>query len=125
MEDGKRALDEINDAFKNAKVWVPVMCFPCSHISKGPDGSYDISQKESQSKIDVVQLMRQSKDEIDELQTNLKTNMNYPPRSVFRFDEFQGLADKEKVKNFILEAGREHGTYLTVRNSRVEKTSPT
>ena len=24
MEDGKRALDEINDAFKNAKVWDPL-----------------------------------------------------------------------------------------------------
>jgi hypothetical protein len=24
MEDGKRALDEINDALKNAKVWDPL-----------------------------------------------------------------------------------------------------
>ena len=125
MEDGKRALDEINDAFKNAKVWVPVMCFPCSHISKCPDGSHDISQNKSHSKIDVVQLMRQSKEGIDGLQNNLQTTMNYPPRSIFRFDEFQGLGDMEKVKNFIFEAGREHGTYLGVRNSRVEKTSPT
>jgi hypothetical protein len=125
MEDGKRALEEINDAFENAKVWVPVMCFPCNHITLCQDGSYDISPKESYTSIDVVQLMRQSKEGIDGLQNNLQTTMNYPPRSIFRFDEFQGLGDMEKVKNFIFEAGREHGTYLGVRNSRVEKTSPT
>jgi hypothetical protein len=124
MKDGKRALDEIHDALKNGKVWVPLMCFPCNHISKSPDGSYDISPKESYSSIDVVQLMRQSKEEIDGLQTILQTKMNYPPRSIFRFDKFQGLGDMKKVKNFIFEAGREHGTYLCVRTSRVEKTSP-
>ena len=125
MEDGKRALDEINDAFKNAKVWVPVMCFPCNHISKSPEGCYVISPKESYSSIDVVDLMRQSKVGIDVLQNHLQTTMHYPERSIFRFDQFHGIGDREKVKNLILEAGHEHGTLLCVRTSRVDKYSPT
>ena len=125
MEDGKRALDEINDAFKQAKVWVPVMCFPCNHISMSPEGCYVVGQEKSSTSIDVVHLMRQSKMGIDVIQSHLQTKIHYPPRSIFRFDQFHGLADRANVKNFILEAGREHGTYLCVRTSKVEKTSPT
>ena len=124
MEDGKRAFEEINDAFEKAKVWVPTICFPCNHISKSSEGCYVISPNDTYSSIDIVDLMRQSKVGIDVLQNHLQSTMNYPPRSIFRFDEFKGFGDMDKVKNFIFEAGREHGTYLGVRNSKVEKTSP-
>ena len=82
MEGGKKALDEIKEAFENAKVWFPSIYCHSNHIDENSEGNFFVKKKidtkgmESYSPIDVVKLMRQSNDFIDRMQRVLQDDMN-------------------------------------------------
>ena len=104
MDNEKKALDDIKAAFQNAKVWVPIICIPCKHMIEESDGSYEVRpidegiEKESYSSIDIIKLMRLSRDEISKLQDSIVDIMKYPNKALFRFSDFKGLNDTDNVK---------------------------
>ena len=117
MEGGKKALDEIKEAFENAKVWFPSIYCHSNHIDENSEGNFVVKKKivdekgtESYSPIDVVKLIRQLNDSADRMRRVLQDDMNYSPNTLFRFDNFKGLADKDNIKEFIYAVASEHGT---------------
>ena len=130
MEGGQKALEDIKEALQNAKVWVPIICLPCDHITLNPEGCYDVgvtrdgNEKESNNLVDIMKLMRLSSIGKGLLQNRLKTVMNYPDNALFRFESCKGISDEKKVKDILCNASREHGTELKVRSTN-KTSSPT
>ena len=127
MEGGKKALDEIKEAFASAKEWVPMIYIPSDHISEGADGSFDVSVMPEEDNgtaamskatvdIDIVKLTSLSTESKQKLQKSLMEDQKYPEHSLFRFDNYRGIEDKDKLKKFVFDAARKHGTDLTVRS---------
>jgi hypothetical protein len=107
MESGKKALDEIKEAFATAKEWVPTIHIPSDHISEGADGSFDVSvmpeedngttaMSKATVEIDIVKLTRLSTESKHKLQKLLMEDQKYPEHSLFRFDNYRGIEDKDK-----------------------------
>ena len=123
MDNGKKVLDDIKEAFQNAKVSVPIICIPCNHMTEESDGSYEVRpidegiEKESYSSIDIIKLIRLSRDESSKLQDSLVEIMKYPNKDLFRFSDFKGLNDTDNVKIIVCDAARENGTDLVVRSN--------
>ena len=129
MEVGKKALDEIKEAFENAKEWVPIIYLPCSHLIQSPEGIITVGSNLDEkgtakvSYIDIVKLMRMATDDINQVQNNLMSEHGYPEKALFRFGDCEGNGDRDKVKEQIFSAARGYGTELRTRSSSLNKQS--
>ena len=105
MDNGKKTPDDIEEAFQNAKIWVSMICIPCNHMTEESNELYEVRpidegiEKESYSSIDIIKLIRLSRDESSKLQDSLVDIMKYPNKALFRFNDFKGLYDTDNGKN--------------------------
>jgi hypothetical protein len=66
--------------------------------------------------IDIVKLTSLSTESKHKLQKLLMEDQKYPEHSLFRFDNYRGIEGKDKLKKFVFDAARKHGTDLAVRS---------
>ena len=129
MVDGNEALDDLKEAFEQAKVWDPIIKLPTCHLSEDSNGVFNVVTENSNetkclsNEVDVIRLMRLSSDEMEKLQTELQTHHNYPINTLFRLQGVEGIKDKARTRELILKAGLDNGSELQCRNSKMENTS--
>ena len=130
MEDGTQALKEITDAFQAAKMWDPIIRLSSSHIVDNDRGTYDVTVPSSNTEdgvclVDIISVLRMSRHDIEDLQSNLQRLHKYPPNTIYRFEGMEGLEEKDNVRKILFQAGKENGTDLVSRSGRVAKHSLT
>lgn len=137
MEDGRKALDDIKEAFDSAKIWDPIILLPTCHILENSDGSYscvtpvcnkanDSASDKSTSQyanVDLIKLMRLSLNDMEALQEDLMQTYNYPQHTLIRLEGLRGIQDKQRARKLIFDAARSHGTQLCSRSTCANKTS--
>ena len=67
--------------------------------------------------------MRLSRKENESLQDRLMREMNYPNKAIFRFDGCNGIADADKVKKIVCDAGSENRSDLVICSNHKRRLS--
>ena len=109
----------MNDAYTSlelsieaAKTWTPKILFPSTQLKLG-DNTCTINKNNINSDIDIVKLLSLT----STTAFNYATDLQFPTGAIFKFEGFNGLVQKDELKNHIISTAQQYGTSLSVYQS--------
>ena len=110
----------MNDAYtslelsiEKAKTWTPKIIFPSTQL-KLDDNTCTINENNINSDIDIVKLLSLTSTTGF---NSYATDLQYPTGAIFQFEGFNGVEQKDELKNHIISTAQQYGTSLSVYQS--------
>ena len=111
----------MNDAYtllalsiEEAKTWTPKIIFRSTQLKFGDNNTCTINKYNTSSDVDIVKLLSLPSTP----DFNYAKELQFPPGTIFKFEGFNGLEQKEKLKNHIISTAQQNGTSLFVYQSQ-------
>jgi len=114
--------EALKTSIKHSSEWIPLIPLLSTHFLENVDGqispAYDMGLETT---VNLSQVLFESSTASCLLQSHRSYQLKYPKTAIFQIEGFDGVQNHEEVINHLQKVASAHGTSLTVRSSRQDK----